>query len=320
MNKLNMRLAKIAFNVLRAEEVAKKHWKTDEEVYSVSKWQRYLDKAKKRPKVHPTVVPDKKWGEAKKLKEKMQEEGATWEEWQDAVEKKFSPKKLKRENVYKTFGVDKKWDGIEKNKKQEAEKKQKSEESREKRNERKREKRKEHREEYSKHHNGKTFSFGGETYDKVDTFFDDQDVEEEFNEIFHVKVGTKKPKKLLTTENEDVLKNQLCQFHKERKGNWRIRSDAQLLGEFIRRMDPSAYSDIKEFKAARDRMIELQRKDPHLGMEIVHHIWEKQKNPNQSTTPGTGTGLNEDDEEENMIVEEPKEKSFEDEMSEIKYN
>ena len=115
-------------------------------------------------------------------------------------------------------------------------------------------------------------------------------MEEEFNEIFHVQTGTKKPKNLLTKENENVLKNQLCQFHKERKGNRRYRSDAQLLGEFISKMDPSSYSSLKEYKAAKDRMVELQRTNPKLGMQIVHSIFQK------------------DDEEEITLNQQPKTK------------
>ena len=114
MNKLNLRLANIAFKVF----MVAKRWKTDEEIYSVSKWKRYLDNAKKRPKVHPTVVPDESLQEARKLKNKMERDGATWEQWQNAVEKKFSPKELKRKNVYKTFNVNEKWDAKEQKQKQ----------------------------------------------------------------------------------------------------------------------------------------------------------------------------------------------------------
>ena len=300
MNKLNLRLANIAFRVwLAAEKGVQKHWKTDEEVYSVSKWQRYLDNAKKRPKVHPTVVPDEVWQEAKKLKSKMKAEGKDWKQWQKAIEKKFSPEELKRKNVYDTFGVDEKWNAIDKNKqknqnkpKENNEKEKQLTPSQQKAVEKKKQQREDHKKDYIKHHENGTFSYGGKVFDKIETYFDDEKMEEEFNKIFHVQTGTKKPKNLLTKENENVLKNQLCQFHKERKGNWRHRSDAQLLNEFISKMDPSAYSSLKEYKAAKDRMIDLQRTNPKLGMQIVHSIFQKN-----------------DDEEEITLNQQPKTKA-----------
>lgn len=277
MNKINLRLAKIAFNVLRAEEVAKKHWKTDEEVYSVSKWQRYLDKAKKRPKVHPTVVPDKKWGEAKKLKQKMQEEGATWEEWQDAVEKKFSPKKLKRENVYKTFGVDKKWDGIEK---------RKNEESKSKRNQTKQTKRKNRAEEVAELDKANLFVYRDKKFAKCKTRFSGNGAEI-FDKIIKPVVDDEEDriKKPLSKHDQDILKNQLLQFHKDKpKVNRRWRTNEQLKQKFLREMNPNAYANIDAFNEAKKR---IQMMNSNEFMAMVHSIWQ-------------------DDEEENLMIEQPK--------------
>ena len=297
MNKINLRLAKISFNVLRAEEVAQKHWKTDEEIYSVSKWQRYLDNAKKRPKVHPTVVPDKKLNEAENLKKKMMEKGATWEEWQDAVEKKFSPKKLKRENVYETFGVGKKWDAIEK---------QKKEEKQLKRNQTKQTKRKNRAQEVAELKEANLFVYRDKKFIKHKTRFSGKGAEI-FDKIIKPVINENRKedeeedriKKPLSKYDQDILKNQLLQFHKDKPNvNRRWRTNDQLKQKFLREMNPNAYANIDAFNEAKKR---IQNMNSNEFMAMVHSIWA-------------------DDEEENVSIETPKEKSFEDEISEIKYN
>ena len=241
MNKLNVRLANIAFRVFVAEEVSQKHWKTDEEVYSVSKWKRYLDNAKKRPKVHPTVVPDKVWGIAKKLKEKMMEEGATWEEWQDTIEKKYSPKKLKRENVYKTFGVDKKWDGIEK---------QKKEQGKSKRNQTKKTKRKNRAQEVTELKEANLFVYRDKKFIKHKTRFSgngaeifDKIIKPVINENRKEDEEEDRIKKPLSKYDQDILKNQLLQFHKDKPNvNRRWRTNDQLKQKFLREMNPNGFN------------------------------------------------------------------------------
>ena len=75
-NHLKLRLANIAFNVLKIA----KHWKTQDEVYTVQQWQKYCDKLQKRPKFTPIVVPAKVKERAERLRDKLVEEGKSMEE------------------------------------------------------------------------------------------------------------------------------------------------------------------------------------------------------------------------------------------------
>lgn len=289
MNKLNLRLANIAFNVWLSNMRCAKHWKTADEIYTMTEWKKYCEERKKRPKFTPIVVPSKVKIRAEKLRDKLVEQGMSMEEAKNEVEKKYSKEGQKREDIAKLTT------------KIFNEKKQKSY----KHTLNKRQKRQNHKETYEKHHENGTFTYGGETFKKVETYFDNQKAEEEFNKIIHVKTGQKKPKKLLTDENEDVLKNQLCQFHKGRKGNWRYRSDRALLGEFIQNMNPSAYSSLKEFKAARDRMIDLQMNNPKLGMQIVHSIFEKKKSDDEEEEIKTAPESNNEQQAYDDIMNNP---------------
>lgn len=289
MNSLRFRLANIAFNVLKVA----KHWKTDEEVYSVSKWQRYLDNAKKRPKVHPTVVPDESLQEAKNLKKKMQSEGKSWEEWQDAVEKKFSPEELKRKNVYETFGVNEKWNAIEKSNwkpqnKQEHEmfssalkQKKTFEEQMAKDLEKygdstsakRRVRQNHHRRGLAAINKRGGFVYGNKEYSKHAVVFGNGDISADqasdmykkfFGDAFLSKNGEK------VQEDEEQFMNQLHQFHKERAGNRRVRSNEQLKQEFIRNMKPDGYKTIKDFNDAKNRVMQMNASD---FMKMVHSVF-----------------------------------------------
>ena len=290
MGNLKLRLANIAFNVLKVA----KHWKTDEEVYSVSKWQRYLDNAKKRPKVHPTVVPDESLQKAKALKKKMQSEGKDWQEWQNAIEKEFSPKELKRKNVYETFGVNDKWDAIEKVKwkpknKQESEsfaaalKERKSYEELMKKDiekmgdspsTRRRIRQNHHRRGYTAIKKRGGYVYGGMERDKRNYYFGAGDIsakdakklyDNTFGNAFLSKNGEK------VQEDEHQFMNQLLQFHKERGGERRIRTNEQLKQEFLKKMKPDGYKTIKDFNEAKKR---VQQMNPSDFMKMVHSIFD----------------------------------------------
>lgn len=286
MNKLNLRLANIAFKVwLAAEKGVQKHWKTDEEVYSVSKWQRYLDNAKKRPKVHPTVVPDEVWQEAKKLKNKMKAEGKDWKQWQREIEKKFSPEELKRKNVYDTFGVDEKWNGIEQQKKEERSKNEA---------EKKRNQREEHKNAYKIMKENNAFKLGKRVFKKMDCYFTDDPVDGEESgygeEVFNNLVSGKDKdgKNLFTKGNKEQLMNQLCLFHKQRPNRRRKISSEELKRRFVSKMKPDGYSSMKEFNRAKERVMKMNAYD----FEVMLH-----------------SVVSNDDEEEITLNQQPKTKA-----------
>ena len=303
MNKLNLRLANIAFKVwLAAEKGVQKHWKTDEEVYSVSKWQRYLDNSKKRPKVHPTVVPDEVWQEAKKLKSKMKAEGKDWKQWQKAIEKKFSPEELKRKNVYDTFGVDEKWGPERKNNARRFKKKDLEQISEEKKRtpsqqravENKKNQREEHKKTYEIMKENDAFKLGGRVFKKMDCYFTDDSVdgeesghgEEAFNELVSGK--DKDGKNLFTKGNKEQLMNQLCLFHKQRPNRRRKISSEELKRRFVSKMKPDGYSSMKEFNRAKERVMKMNAYD----FEVMLH-----------------SVVSKDDEEEITLNQQPKTKS-----------
>lgn len=289
MSSLKLRLANIAFNVLKVA----KHWKTDEEVYSVSKWQRYLDNAKERPKVHPTVVPDESLQKAKALKKKMQSEGKRWEEWQDAIEEEFSPKELKRKNVYETFGVNDKWDMIEKDswkpsseqesenfataleeaKLYEEQMAKDIEKMGDSPSTKRRIRQNHHRRGFVAIKKRDGFVYGNTERGKHSVRFGNGEIyakdakklyDNTFNGAFLDKNGEK------VQEDEDQFMNQLLQFHKERGGERRTRTNEQLKQEFLKKMKPDGYKTIKDFNEAKER---VQQMSPSDFMKMVHSVF-----------------------------------------------
>ena len=268
-NHLKLRLANIAFNVLKIA----KHWKMQDVIWTQKKWDKYLSERKKKPKFTPVTVPEENFESAKKLRRKLLKDGMSMDKVLNKVEKEYGEKgNLRKDNAKR---VEEEWNRREENKKQERSEKDKV---------RLKQKREEHKKIYEQLKNEGKFTYGRKKYKKVNTRFSGNG-EKLFNETFHVKVGEKKPKNLLTKENEEVLKNQLLQFHKGRSGWKRVRSDTQLKQEFLNKMRPASYSSMKEFNAAKER---VQKMDSGKFMAMVHSIWE-------------------DKDDEKTIVEQPQE-------------
>lgn len=255
-NHLKLRLANIAFNVLKIA----KHWKMQDVIWTQKKWDKYLSERKKKPKFTPVTVPEEDLKSAQKLRRDLLKKGLTMDETLNKVEKEYGEKgNLRKDNAKR---VEEEWNRREEVKKQERSEKDKI---------RLKQKREDHKQKYEECKREGVFVYGRKKYKKVKTRFSGNG-EEIFNKTFRVKVGgDKKPKNLLTKENEEELKNQLLQFHKGRSGWKRVRSDFQLQQEFLRKMDPSSYSSMKEFNAAKKR---VQNMDAGEFMAMVHSIWE----------------------------------------------
>ena len=266
-NHLKLRLANIAFNVLKIA----KHWKMQDVIWTQKKWDKYLSERKKKPKFTPVTVPEENFESAKKLRRKLLEDGLSMDNALNQVEKEYGEKgNLRKDKAKKIEEI---WNKREEIKKQERSEKDKI---------RLKQKREEHKKTYEQLKEEGKFVYGRKKYKKVKIRFSGNG-EELFNETFHVKVGGKKPKNLLTKDNEEELKNQLLQFHKDRSGWKRVRTDAQLKQEFLNKMNPASYSSMKEFNAAKDR---IQKMDSGDFMAMVHSIWEDEDDEKEIVDEG----------------------------------
>ena len=282
MNSLKLRLANIAFKVLKAELVLAKHWKTEDEIYTQEQWDKYLEERIKRPKFVPIIVPNvEKQKAAEQMRDELRKKGMSMDKIKDKIEKQYSGKGMKRTDTKE---------------KMDAEWKRRAQESKRERDKRHRENKKiklqQHKENARKLNSEGMFVYDGQTRrkEKVGFILEGADI---YDMTMHTPLKTQKGKKTVTLkgkfteEEEDQLKNQLMQFRKDKPNvNRRRRSDQQLKQEFLSKMDPAGYENPKAFMEAKTR---IQQMNPHDFMAMVRSIFSEV----------------EDDEEE-VVVQQPK--------------
>lgn len=281
MNGLKLRLANIAFRLYVAEEKKRKHWKTQDEVYTMSEWQKYLDNSKNRaPKFTPILVPDEiDLGEKKDMEENVKnrieeltKKGKNKFQISKILKKEFADKNLQKE-------------GKKMLKKKEDEVKEHNEQKRQERNEKKRKQRAEHHSNVVRLREENKFAWqaGSKTKEitKRKTRFVGRG-ESIYNETF-INPPENPVKNKLSEDEQEQLKNQLLQFHKERpKVNRRRKTDKQLRDEFISKMNPAGYSNPKAYNEAKER---IQQMDPHEFMAMVHSIFQDDEDEQTITKP-----------------------------------
>jgi hypothetical protein len=264
MNSLKLRLANIAFKVLKAELVLAKHWKTEDEIYTQEQWDKYLSERIKKPKFVPIIVPNaEKQKAAEQMRDKLRKKGMSMDEIKDKIEKKYSGKGMKRTDTKEK--IDAEW-------------KRRAQQSKKERDKKYRTKIKNHVTNARRLNSEGLFVYDGQERrkERVD-FFEMSRGAGIYDKTFinPVKDEKKNPlgpiKHKLSEEEEDQLKNQLLQFRKDKpNAERRVRTNEQLKQEFISKMDPSGYENIKAFQEAKAR---VQQMNGHDFMAMVRSIY-----------------------------------------------
>ena len=263
MNSLKLRLANIAFKVLKAEQVIAKHWKTEDEIYTQEKWDKYLSERKKKPKFVPIIVPDRVKQTAERMRDRLLEKGMGIDEVKNMIEEKYSKDGQKRKDTIEKMNAE--W-------------KRRSQESKKERDKRFRTKKKNRITNAIKLNKDKKFVYDGQIRDKEKVYFFEMSKGAGiYDKTFINPVNDEKKNPLgaikhpLSEDEEDQLKNQLLQFRKDKPNvDRRRRTNKQLKQEFISKMDPSGYENMKAFQEAKAR---VQQMDANDFMAMVRSIF-----------------------------------------------